>query len=70
MSDYSSDNVFQEGDRVELSPACDLWMRGAKFGTVVSVYRKQAPRIYYLKMDNPRVKREVRSTADLIRKVG
>ena len=23
------------GDRVELHPGCDLWMRGARYGTVV-----------------------------------
>lgn len=23
------------GDRVELSPGCDLWMRGARYGEVV-----------------------------------
>lgn len=26
---------FEVGDRVQLHPAMDLWMRGAKFGTVV-----------------------------------
>lgn len=32
-------NDFRPGDRVELHPATDLWMRGARFGTVVSVGR-------------------------------
>ena len=27
-------NGYDVGDRVELHPACDLWMRGARFGTV------------------------------------
>ncbi len=25
------------GTRVELHPGCDLWMRGARFGTIVGV---------------------------------
>lgn len=33
--DYTDNQVFKPGDRVELSPACDLWMRGARYGTVV-----------------------------------
>jgi hypothetical protein len=28
------------GDRVQLHPATDLWMRGAKYGTVVKFGRK------------------------------
>lgn len=28
------------GDRIELHPATDLWMRGARYGTVVKVGRK------------------------------
>lgn len=31
---------FRVGDRVELHPATDLWMRGARFGTVDGVGRK------------------------------
>lgn len=31
---------MKTGDRVELHPATDLWMRGARFGTVKSVGRK------------------------------
>jgi hypothetical protein len=27
------------GSRVELHPACDLWMRGARFGTVTGIRR-------------------------------
>lgn len=45
-------NDFVAGDRVELSPACDLWMRGAKFGTV----RKIAKGRIVVRMDNPRVR--------------
>jgi hypothetical protein len=28
---------FAEGDRVELHPGLDLWMRGARFGTVTFI---------------------------------
>lgn len=32
-------NFFPVGERVEMHPATDLWMRGAKFGTVVDTSR-------------------------------
>lgn len=31
---------FKTGDRVQLHPATDWWMRGARFGTVITVGRK------------------------------
>jgi hypothetical protein len=31
---------FKPGDRIELHPATDLWMRGARFGTVRKIGRK------------------------------
>jgi|GEM_PF-4058761 len=31
---------FQVGNRVELHPATDLWMRGARFGAVAAIGRK------------------------------
>jgi hypothetical protein len=34
-------NDFRENDRVQLHPATDLWMRGARYGTVRSIGRKQ-----------------------------
>jgi hypothetical protein len=30
---------FQVGQRVQLHPATDLWMRGARYGTVVFISR-------------------------------
>ena len=30
-------NGFTVGDRVELHPGTDLWMRGARFGVVVGI---------------------------------
>lgn len=35
-SDMDNDTIFV-GSRVELHPAMDLWMRGAKYGTIVRV---------------------------------
>ena len=29
-------NGYNVGDRVEIHPATDVWMRGARYGTVVS----------------------------------
>jgi hypothetical protein len=31
---------FHAGDHIQLHPACDLWMRGLRYGTVVKVGRK------------------------------
>ena len=30
---------FRQGQRVALSPACDLWMRGARYGIVARIGR-------------------------------
>jgi hypothetical protein len=39
---------FKVGDRVEIHPATDLWMRGARFGTVTKIGRKYV----HVKLDN------------------
>jgi hypothetical protein len=37
---YNSYNLdFRVGDRVQLKPHTDLWMRGARYGTVVRLGR-------------------------------
>lgn len=41
---------FDEGQRVELSPATDAWMSGDRFGVVVKVGRK----VVHVKMDRSR----------------
>lgn len=33
-------DLFEPGERVEIHPACDLWMMGARYGNVVSCGRK------------------------------
>lgn len=32
---------FREGQRIELHPASDLWMAGARYGTVVRIGTKK-----------------------------
>lgn len=45
------------GMRVELNPGYDLWMRGAKYGTLRQVYRRPSGKIVaQVKMDHPDVK--------------
>lgn len=34
-TDYTVNQEFETGQRVELHPGCDLWARGARFGVVV-----------------------------------
>jgi hypothetical protein len=52
--------------RVEISPHFDLWMRGARFGTVVREYKspKTGERMVAVKMDHPQVRRFFRCLAD------
>ena len=38
-------STFEVGDRVEIHPGCDLWMRGARFGTVVGVVPTSMDRV-------------------------
>ena len=48
------DYFFKPGDRVELSPATEMWMRGARFGTVVAELTPQFhyhPRRVRVKLD-------------------
>lgn len=48
--------------RVELSPACDLWMMGARMGTVQKV---EGPMLW-LRMDHPQVKKLVKITTEYV----
>lgn len=56
------------GDRVELHPGCDLWMRGARFGTVVRCSLTPMDRVH-VRMDHPQVKGLVAGTEDTFRKI-
>lgn len=57
----------QFGSVVELSPACDLWMRGARFATVVGtcLIAGQA-RGTLLRSTHPSVRRLVRLSSDYV----
>lgn len=46
-------HAVEVGTRVEIAPHHDLWMRGARFGTV----RKIEHGAVAVKMDHPQVKR-------------
>lgn len=52
--------------RVEIAPHYDLWMQGARFGTVIREYksRKNGRNVVLVQMDHPQVKRPVRIYAD------
>jgi hypothetical protein len=51
--------------RVEIHPGTDLWMRGARTGTVIREYRgKNSKNMVAVRMDHPQVKRLVRCLAD------
>jgi hypothetical protein len=65
MIDYEG-NAVRVGDRIELHPAHDLWMRGARFGTV----RRLLPGdLAVVKMDHPLVKLPQRVSARYLRLV-
>lgn len=55
-----------KGTRVELTPSCDLWMRGAKYGTVTRITGIDADAIIHVRMDHPQVRRIQRLTPDQI----
>jgi hypothetical protein len=54
---------FAPGTRVELCPSCDLWIRGARYGTVVSAESDQV----VVRLDHPSVKGLVRFNPDDLR---
>lgn len=39
-------NGYTVGDRVEIHPATDLWMRGARYGTVVGTSQTRDDRVH------------------------
>lgn len=75
--DYGINNLLI-GQRVELSPACDLWMRGARFGQIVGFQAQ--PRdatgqnidkrvIYRVRMDHRQVRKLQNVRSDDLRPV-
>lgn len=59
-------NGYTIGDRVELHPGCDLWMRGAKYGTVVGISCTSQDRVH-VKLDKVAGKRS--GPADRFRRI-
>ena len=59
-------NRFKVGDRVEMHPATDEWMRGDRFGEIVFRIRgsRQGMPGYRVKLDKSG--RFIRTTAELI----
>ncbi len=52
--DYTPEQTFDLGARVELHPSCDLWMRGACFGNVTGWVRVLGEKVYKVQLDNVR----------------
>lgn len=63
---YSEYQTFTRGDRVELHPGCDLWMQGAKYGTVHGTLPDGA---VLVRMDHKRVRRLVNVRPERLRPV-
>lgn len=66
MKEYGEVTQYTIGQRVEISPACDLWMRGARFGAVTDV-QWGTPLIIKVRMDHPQVRKLQAFTLDLLR---
>lgn len=63
MSDYGQD--ITEGARVELSPSLDLWMRGARFGRVVSI----SDEIAVVEMDHRKINKYKRILVEDLKRI-
>lgn len=61
--DYGDVKVWQPGARVEIHPGCDLWMRGAKYGTVTDMDGE----VVLVRMDHPQVRKVQRFPLDRVR---
>lgn len=67
MTVYGYDgSAYGIGDRVEIHPANDLWMRGARFGTVVGLSLTSKDRVH-VRLD--RIPGKVAGTAETFRLV-
>lgn len=62
----NSTTISTANYRVEIHPGFDLWMRGARFGTVVREYvsPKNGKRMVAVRMDHPQVRKLFRCPAD------
>jgi hypothetical protein len=67
MTVYGFDgSAYGVGDRVEIHPGTDLWMRGARFGVVVGLRITPKDRVH-VRMD--RIPGKVAGSADTFRLV-
>ena len=55
-----STDDYRIGQRVQAHPATDIWMCGARYGTVVKVGRK----VVHVQMDHASLKRPLRFSPD------
>lgn len=66
---YGYDGLgYTIGDRVELHPGCDLWMQGARYGTVVGMVPTPNDRIR-VKLDKTG-ERVWSGSEDMFRRIG
>lgn len=56
------------GERVELHPGTDLWMRGARYGTVTKIAQTKSGDVM-VRVDVDRLKHATSGTPDTFRKV-
>lgn len=66
LIDYEG-NTVGIGSRIELHPACDLWMRGARYGTIAKVADDNGTPVAVVRMDHPQVRKLQRIPAELLR---
>lgn len=64
MANYGENIIENRG--VELSPHLDLWMKGARFGVVLSI----KDGIARVKMDHPQVKKIAKVKVEDLRRTG
>lgn len=58
---------YNVGDRVELHPRLDMWMKGARFGVVTKVEKSTRAKAVYVKLDL--TSREFRGKEDSFKRI-
>lgn len=51
MDPYQVSTIFRRGDRVQFHPCTDVWMRGARYGTVTGVQDVDGETVVRVKTD-------------------
>jgi hypothetical protein len=65
--DYTINQTFRPGDRVELCPSLDLWMRGAKYAIVQRICKRTG--VVVARSEHKSVRNLIRHTPDRFRHV-